>query len=391
VGLEPDTRSQAELINALHNGSPEEQKATLKRLAVVGDAEALDAVVDYLRGRPSDLRAEGLETLRVLAHKFVPSDRYSLADVLITFLKEAAWGQKLTATRLLSAHPNELAVDALRTLVQQAQEKVRAEHRRRFSPARILAERILSESILALANCGGLRVLPTILEFLEDPGLRPIATRALGLIGSETERPRLEDLIEDDSVQVRDAAQWALGLMDQRNEQFMLPPDQQPEPPPDRLTPLYWMHRQLRASDDDLLQFLIVRVAIEHLIVDAFLSEGRIPEECFITLRRYTGSVPPEFKRNQAEIVGTWKYEWRGPELEKLDEPRPARPLDPDSPPGHETSITISYPIALHDEEEGLVSFDCLFGPFFGRGWIYQIARRGDTWSFALLRRTWTS
>lgn len=394
---EPDVRSQAELLHDLWNGPVEDQARILKRLAVVGEAEALDAVIDHLYEQPAEQRAEGIETLRVLATKYVPADRYKLADILIPALGDAEWSHRLIAARLFNAHPNEMATYALRDLIDEAREKVFAEQKRRFSPARVVAERTLGESILALANCGGLSVLPDILAMLDDPPLRAVATRALGVIGSETERMRLEDLVEDDDVHVRDAAQWSLGFMDQRMEQFMTPPDQQPPPPPDRLHPLYWAHRQLFASDDHLLQFLIVRVAIEHLMLDAFLSDGRVPETCKITVRRYEGDTPPEFRQNRAEVVGVWQYWFEGPNLIEIERsdlpaslPEPQRLPRPGSG-GREARMTISYPASIYEQGEGQVSFDCQFGPFMGRGWIYKVEWQEETWSFALQRRTWAS
>jgi hypothetical protein len=224
-----------------------------------------------------------------------------MAEGLIPYLSADEWSQRLVATRLLSTHPSELATGDLRNVVQASIEKLTSEQSSRFSPARMVAERVLVESIMALANCGRLSALPDILDYLEDTNLRPIAVRALGVVGSETERDRLEDLVEDPDSRVRDGAQWALGLMDERIEQLTNPPDQIPEPPPDRLHPVYWAHRVLEASDDDLLQFLIVRIAVEHLMLDPFLSEGRVPEECLITIRRFVGNNPPEWRANRRD------------------------------------------------------------------------------------------
>ncbi|GEM_PF-869000 len=390
----PEYRTQAELLRDLRYGTPQEQEDALTRLAAVGEAEALDAVIDYMREHPGLAGSQGLETLRVLAYKFMPQDRYGLAEALIPYLSAGDWGQRLISARLMNTHPNELAVDALRSLVNEAIEKLNLDQQSRFSAGRVLIERVLGESIMALANCGRLSVLPEILEMLEDHALRPVAARALGVIGSETERERLEDLIEDEDVRVRDAAQWALGLMDERAEQFMMPPDQIPEPPPDRLSPVYWAHRQLKASDEEWLQFLIVRIAIEHLMLDPFLGEGRVPERCLITVRRYEGDTPPDFRQNKAEFVGLWEYRWHGPLLQKLTT-QPSAGLAPAPRPGMFTgrgaSITISYPATLPVIEGGLVSFDCIFEPFMGRGWIYQVARGNEGWSFALVRRSWTS
>ena len=388
-----DDYSQTELLNNLRYGSPREQEEALTRLAAVGDAEALDAVVEYLLEQPPGLEVTALDTLQVLAYKYVPVDRYSLAEVLIPFLSAEKWQHRLAAARLLSTHPNELAVEPLRELIDEAREKIANEPHRRLLPMPTLVERTLYEAIIALAGCGRVNVLPDILDLLEDRSLRPIATRALGVISSETERLRLEDLCEDDDVRVRDAAQWALGLMDERAAQFMLPPDQVPEPPPDRLTPLYWAHRQLYASDDDLVQFLVVRVAIEHLILDAFIGEGRVPEQCKITLRRYSGDAPPGFKEGgETEVVGSWRYYFQGPTLLPLDIPSPEA-SGKEGAARRGASIIITYPGALSaGEEEGLVGFDCFFGPLVSRGWLYRITRQDEGgWSFTLVRRTWAS
>jgi hypothetical protein len=324
----------------------------------------------------------------------MPVDRYSMAEALLPYLRVDDWAQRLVATRLLSTHPSELATGDLRHVVDEAIDRLTGDQNSRFSPARMVAERVLVESIMALANCGRLSALPNILDYMDDPNLRPIAVRALGLVGSETERDRLEDLVEDQDTRVRDGAQWALGLMDERIEQLTNPPDHIPEPPPDRLHPVYWAHRTLDAGDDDLLQFLIVRMAVEHLMLDPFLSEGRVPEECLITLRRFVGNTPPEWRANRAEIIGVWQYQFQGPELNKMDKPAQSGPPQlqrPGMPGSRGAGITISYPANIEEKGEGLVSFDCLFGPFFGRGWMYHVALRDGEWTFALVRRTWAS
>jgi HEAT repeat protein len=389
-----DNQSQAELLNVLRTGSPQAQEEALVRLAAVGEAEALDGVVEYLRGQPSGGSEAALDTLRVLANKFVPMDRYGLAEVVIPYLSSGDWTQRLGAVRLLNAHPNEMAIGPLRALITETREKAAEERTNRYSTLRVVVERCLGEGILALASCGRMEVLPDILMFLDDPNLRPVATRAVGVIGSEPDRIRLEDLAEDDDVRVRDSAQWALGLMDERSEQFQRPPDQIPEPPPDRLTPVYWGHRQLEASDESLFQFLIVRVAIEHLLLDGLLSDGRVPETCMISIRRYEGDTPPEFRSNNAPISAAWKYHAQGPELESVALPETSKPPPlprPGMPMGRTSHITISYPASLDAGEDGLVSFDCVFEPFFGRGWIYQITRQDSEWKFLLIRRTWTT
>jgi len=390
----PDGRTLAELLHDLRHGSLQEQEQALLRLGAVGDAESLDAVVDLMGSLPDELRNTALDTLRILANKFMPLDRYGMAEALIPYLASADWAQRLVSTRLLNTHPSELATEDLRTVVQESIDRLTGEQNGRFSPARMVAERVLVESIMALANCGRLGALRDILDFLDDVNLRPIAVRALGLVGSETERDRLEDLVEDPDIRVRDGAQGALGLMDERIEQLTNPPDQIPEPPPDRLHPVYWAHRALEASDDDLLQFLIVRIAVEHLMLDPFLSEGRVPEECLITVRRFVGNNPPEWRANRAEIIGVWQYLFQGPELSRMEKPAPAGPPQlprPGLPGSRGAGITVSYPANIEEKGEGLVSFDCLFGPFFGRGWVYHVARRDGAWTFSLVRRTWAS
>ncbi len=387
-----DDRSQADLLNDLRYGTPQAQEEALARLAAVGEAEALDAVIEYLHEQPPGTCGAGLDALRVLAGKYVPFDRYGLAEVLIPFLTSEDWSQRLSAARLLGTYPNEMATDALRTLVEEARDHIAAESNR-LSPSRMVAERTLAESIMALASCGRLMALPDILSLLDERTLRPLATRALGVIGSDTDRPRLEDLAEDDDFRVRDAAQWALGLMDERAEQFTRPPDQIPEPPPDRLTPLYWAHRLLEASDDDLLQFLVVRVAIEHLLLDNLLGEGRLPESCVIVARTYEGDSPPDFRGPVGEAAGVWRYTFQGPTIEPLEAPPAGLPLlpRPGLSAGRVARILISYPDSLPERGDGLVSFDCLFEPMNGRGWIYRIARHAGEYTFRQVRSTWST
>lgn len=388
----PDDRTQAELLDDLRYGALEEQQDALRRLAAMGEAEALDAVVDYLRDQPIATNADALDALRVLAAKYIPLDRYGLAEALIPFLSDDDWENRLSAVRLISTYPNELATESIRDLVSDTRDQVDEEQRRRPSRRRMLVERTLGEAIMALASCGRLVALPDILEMLEDPPLRIVSVRALGMIGSETQRPLLEDLIEDGDPRVRDAAQWALGLMDERAEQFMTPPDQIPEPPPDRLHPIYWAHRQLEASRDDLVQFLVVRVALEHLLLDQHISDGRVPERCSITLREYQGGTPPDPNANGAEVVGVWEYRWDGPILRRRlnTEPRDYA-IRPGRPQRQGAAITISYPADLALDGDGLVSFDCHFEPLSSQGWIYRIARRSGEWIFVRQRRTWTS
>jgi HEAT repeat protein len=392
VPPDPQARSQTELIYDLNHGTPSQQAEALSRLTAVGDAEALDAVVEYLQDTPAVSGEAGLGALQVLVNKYVPYDRYGLADVLISFIEAGDWQKKLGAVRLLSAYPNELAVPSLRVLIDEARDEIVTGSSRLLS-AFNLAERTLQEAIIALASCGRVNALPDILELLDDPGLRPVATRALGLVNSETERLRLEDLCEDDDVRVRDSAQWALGLMDERIEQLSRPPDQIPEPPPDRLSPIYWAHRCLFASDDDLLQFLIVRMGIEHLILDHFIGEGRVPEQCRIIVRSYQGSTPPGLRSDAAETVGAWRYNWVGPRLRRVG--IPDRPTSDETHPRRArlrgARILITYPETLSSEGEGLVGFDCLFGPSLSQGYLYHVAWRDGDWTFALVRHTWSS
>lgn len=386
----PDDRTQAELLYFLWHGTPGEQERALERLAAVGEAEALDAVIEYLCEQPEGGSVIALDALRVLANKYMPLERYSLAEALIPYLASDDWGSRLTAVRLLNAYPNELAIEPVRILIDEAFEKVYDEHLTRNSPERMLAERTLGEAIMALANCGRLMVLPEILDMLEEPTLRVIATRALGVIGSETERLTLDELCEHADPRVRDAAQWGLVLMDERAEQFLYPPESFPEPPPDRLHPIYWSHRQLEAADDDLLQFLVVRVALENLLLDQFLSEGRVPERCLITVRRYRGTTPPDRRRNDAEIVGRWEYSFHGPMLIERDiNARPGWSARPETGPGRSSSITVNYPERLPVDGVGEVTFDCRYGPFSGQGWIYTVCRGADGWTFSDKRPTW--
>jgi hypothetical protein len=387
----PDDRTQAELLHDLRYGLPGEQKVALARLAEVGEAEALDAIVEYLRDPSANLSGEALETLRVLAHKYMPLDRYGLAEALIPILNVEKWDQRLVAIRLVNAYPNELAVEPLRTVIYEAQEKLYTKRGQMTTRDRLLTERSLGEGVMALANSGRLLVLADILFYIEDPSLRIVATRALGLIGSETERPRLEDLAEDRDPRVRDAAQWALSLMDERAEQFLNPPLDPPPLPPDRLNPLYWVHRQLVASDQALEQFLIVRVAIEHLILDRFVSDGQVPEVCSIILRRYEGDKPPSHKDNQAVVIGVWEYHWSGPHLRKRAASPGGLATRLPTPLGRGAILTISYPEHLPLEKEGLVSFDCQFQPFEGEGWIYRVARRDEGWTFTRQESTWST
>jgi len=389
---EREVKSQAELLRDLLEGGPEIQVRALARLAQIGDADALDGVIDYLTRQAGDVSGGSLKTLNVLAHKYTPASRYELAEVLLPVLGSENWQQRQIAVRLLNAHPSEMAIDALRELIADAREKLEVEQRRRFSPIRMNVERTLNEAILALANCGRLLALPDVLDLLEDPVLRIMATRALGMIGSDTERLRLEELAEDYDPRVRDSAQWSLGLMDERLEQFLNPPDEMPDPPPDRLHPLYWAHRQLVADDDSLNQFLVVRVAVEHIILDEFISEGRGLEECTVVLRSYAGDQPPDFRTGEGDLVGAWRYTWEGPALTRLAEvPPPPAIVGISGAQWHGPQIIIAMPETLLVTGNGLVSLDALFDPRYGHGGLYHITQDRGEWSFLLRRRTWAT
>ena len=378
-----DNRTQAELLHDLQYGSPDEQEEALAQLAAVGEAEALDAVVNYLREQPYDAPESAIDTLRVLATKFMPADRYGLAEVLTPYLLAADWSQRLAAVRLFNAYPTELAIEPLRQVIDDAREKVYVERHQRSSPTRILAERTLAESIMALANSGRLLALEDMFHLMDDPALRVLATRGLGIIGSETERDHLDELCEDGDPRVRDAAQWALGLMDERAEQFLNPPLDPPEPPPDRLNPIYWAHRQLYAADDEVIQFLIVRIALEHLVLDQFLSDGRIPESCVITVQRHSDSFPPSDRDAEADVIGVWEYHWHGPTLEQRPPGRARTGERPGLSASRTASITISYPDDLPFIENGLVSFQYRLAPFNNQRWVCHVTRGEDGWTFS--------
>jgi hypothetical protein len=387
-----DHRTQAELLRELREGSPRQQELALNRLAYVGEAEALDAVVDYMKGQPPAGTRAGLRALRILAMKYMPGSRYDLAEALLPYLESEDWSQRITAARLLNNYPNELATDPLWNAIVDAQERISDEpDNRRLSTKRALAERVLAETVMAYANCGKLVVLPDILAMLDEPYLKPLATRALGMIGSDTERDRLEDLAEDENIHVRDAAQWSLGWMDERAAQFEIPPNEIPEPPPDRISPLYWSHRQLFASDDPLEQFLVVRLMVEHVILDTLFTEGHVSEGWTLLLRRFEGEVPPDFRQNHALLDGAWAYAWNGPGLDSTEAPSPLPALVSPAPgrAGQPPSITLSYPTDLSFRGEGLISLDCLNEPGYGRGWIYHLRLVDGAWTFSRVRQTW--
>lgn len=384
---EPEYRTQADLLYTLENGSPDEQDIALARLADVGDAEALDAVIDYLHSRLPDVSPMGLRVLRVLAHKYIPADRYALSEILIPFLGTGDWSQRLIAVRLLGTHPNELAIEPLRELIAEARDEIEDLRRQPSRPfAGPTLNTLLGEAVLALAHCGHMSIWPDVAEFIEDPLLRPVAVQALGIIGTETERDQLEEFAEDDETRVRDAAQWALGAMDGRLEQLMAGPDKWPEPPPDRLHPLYWMHRLLFVSEDSLLQFLVMRIAIEHILLDYFFGERRVPERCVIVARRFPDDDALLTARSyqDGERVGGWLY-WRdGPSLDPYDGPeRPTRPKGgAASWASWQPSIVIRYPATLQVAGYGRSIFDRYLFPLPMPGWEYYIRREDDEWLF---------
>src|SRR6185503_14837731 len=170
----PEGKTQAELLNDLKNGSPQEQEQAVIRLGAVGDAESLDAVVEFLRSQPDGARGPALDALRVLANKYMPLDRYGMAEAVIPFLSASEWSQRFMATRLLNTHPSELATGRLREVVQEAMDKVIAEQGMRFSTVKMLAERTLAESIMALASCGKLAALADIVRYIDNNELGPI-------------------------------------------------------------------------------------------------------------------------------------------------------------------------------------------------------------------------
>src|SRR5574342_1242737 len=102
----PDDRTQAELLDDLRHGSAQAQEQALIRLAAVGDAESLDAVIETASDLRKELRGLALETLRILAGKYMPIDRYGMAEALLPYLSSDEWPQRLIAARLLSSHPS---------------------------------------------------------------------------------------------------------------------------------------------------------------------------------------------------------------------------------------------------------------------------------------------
>jgi hypothetical protein len=389
----PDYRTQEELLHTLEHGAPDEQDVALARLADVGDAEALDAVIAHLRARLPHISRAGLRVLEVLANKFAPIDRYSLTELLIPSLEMGDWNQRLAIVRLLATHPNELAVDNLRQLIAEVRQEI---ENTRLRPARPFAEptlnALLAEAILAMAHCGHMNVLPDITEFLEDPPLRPVAVQALGIIGTDSDRPQLEEYAEDDDVHVRDAAQWALGMMDDRLAQLMAGPEGWPEPPPDRLLPVYWTHRQLFATDDPLVQFLVTRIAIEHLLLDRFFFERRNPRMCVITARRFPDeealqAAPP---REEGERVGGWLYRGDIPSLEPYDGPDRPGPMrrEKGAPSwvSWRPSIVIRYPATLEGRGYGMVICERHLFPLPMPRWEYYLRREEDKWEFYCYR-----
>lgn len=388
-------KTQEEYIRDLHHGSLTDQKKALQSLALIGDAEALDEVIRFLHEN-SEQASQALKTLNILAHKYFPDNRYDLADVVLPFLKSNSWFQRLTAVRILNTHPSELVVEPLREMIEEGFIRLTEEGKKRFSFSKNQIEITLMEAIIAIANCGKTSVLSEILTWLEDPVARAAATRGLGIIGAETERPRLLELAEDRDPRIRDAAQWSLALMDDREAQFNIPPDEAPEPPPDRLSPIYWSHRKLlEDEEDEIVRLMVVRIAIEHLILDTFINQGKALDTCHIILRAYEGNAPPEpGSTDSSQLVDVFFYQWQGPIVgraldmnQKL--PVPHMVFTQNNWPG--PTIAIYYPEDLLSRGEGLISTHLYFDPQYGRGALYQIMERDNKWIFALIKKTWST
>lgn len=385
----PNYRNREELLHTLEHGAPNEQDAALVRLADVGDAKVLDAVIAHLTPKLPHISPTGLRVLQVLANKYTPTDRYSLTELLVPSLETNDWNRRLAVVRLLATHPNELSVEHLRSLIDEVRNEI--DHSRQ-SPTRPFVGQtlntLLGETILALAHCGHMSVLPDITEFLEDPGLQPVAVQAMGIIGTDSDRPQLEEYAEDDDVRVRDAAQWALGVMDTRLEQLMAGPDGWPEPPPDRLLPVYWMHRQLYASENPLLQFLVTRIAIEHVLLDRFFADRRNPRICTITARRFADedSLRAAASYQEGERVGGWLYRGNGPTLEPYDGPERSKMRDRGKgAPSWATwrpSIVIRYPATLEEKGHGIISLERYIFPLPMPTWEYYLKHEDNRWEF---------
>ncbi len=388
-------KTQEEFIHDLRDGSATDQRKALESLALIGDADALDEIIHYLQRNP-DQTGQALKTLNVLAHKFFPDSRYDLADVVLPYLKASSWFQRLTAVRIFNTHPSELVVEPLHDLIDQGLTQLNEEEKKRFSFSKTQIEITLAEAITAIANCGKTTVLSDILAWLDNPLTRIAATRGLGIIGLETERPHLLELTEDRDPRVRDASQWALALMDDRQSQLDIPPDQVPEPPPDRLNPIYWSHRQLVASpDDEIIQVLVVRIAIEHLILDTFINQGRALDTCHIILREYASETPPEAGSTiTSRQTGVYFYQWQGPVLGEALNTNPKLPVPhtfftQSTWPG--PTIAIYYPEDLLSKGDGMIGTHLYFDPQYGRGAEYRLVERDGRWIFTLVKKTWTT
>ena len=389
----PKYRTQEDLLRALANGAPDEQDVALAHLADVGDAEALDAVVAYLGSKQSPVSQAGLRALLILASKYMPSDRYGLTELLAPFLGAGDWNRRLSVVRLLATHPNELAVEYLRRLIAEAREEIGRVRQRPMRPfAEPALQAVIGETILAMAHCGMMSVLSDITEFMEDQALRPIAVQALGIIGTDSDRPQLEEYAEDDDVRVRDAAQWALGVMDDRLRQLMTGAEGWPEPPPDRLLPFYWAHRQLVASEDPLLQCLVVRIAVENILLDRFFAERRNPRACIIVARRFPDedALRAAASYQEGERVGGWTYRGDGPALEPYDGPERQEPVKRGqglpSWASWRPAIVIRYPATLEEEGYGVAFFERFLFPLPMPMWEYYLKRAGDKWEFYCYR-----
>lgn len=388
-------KTQEEFIQDLRDGTTNDQRKALESLAMIGDADALDEIIHYLQANP-DQTGQALKTLNVLSHKYFPESRYDLSDVVLPYLKTSSWMQRLIAVRIFNTHPSELIIDGLNELIEEGLEKLAEEEQKKFSFSKGQIDITISEAISALANSGKTLVLPDMISWLDEPNTRIAAVRGLGLIGAETERNRLFDLAEDRDPRVRDAAQWSLSLMDDRQSQLDIPPDQIPEPPPERLSPIYWAHRQLVASEEDeIVQLLVVRIAIELLILDTFINQGRALDTCHIILREYHGDEPPEpGSTDTSHLTGVWFYQWQGPILGKSINPEPRLPIPNtfftrSNWPG--PTIAIYYPDTLLSEGDGLISTDLFFDPQYGRGFHYRLVERDGKWIFSLVKKTWST
>jgi len=365
----------------------------LAHLADAGDAETLDSVITYLGSSQSSLSQVGLRALLILASKYMPSDRYGLTELLAPFLETGDWNRRLAIVRVIATHPNELAVERLRHLIAEARDEIeRVRHRPMRPFAEPALQAVIGETILAMAHCGMMSVMADIAEFMEDPTLRPAAVQALGIVGTDSDRPQMEEYAEDDDVRVRDAAQWALGIMDDRLQQLMAGPEGWPEPPPDRLLPIYWAHRRLIASEDPLLQCLVTRIAIENVLLDRFFSERRTPRVCVVAARRFPdeNALRAASSYQEGERVGGWLYRGDGPALEPFDGPERPEPVKRGqglpSWASWRPTVVIRYPATLEEDGYGVAFFERYLFPLPMPMWEYYLKHVGDKWEFYCYR-----